>query len=31
MVRDAVACHSAPAERPRLIQLHSARDEAVAA
>ena len=27
MVRDAVACHFADAERPRIVRLHVVRDE----
>jgi predicted RNase H-like HicB family nuclease len=30
-VRDAVACHFEPAEKPRLIRLHFVRDEVLAA
>ncbi|MCK9489294.1 MAG: hypothetical protein M0Q42_07855 [Xanthomonadales bacterium] len=30
-VREAVACHFDGAERPRLIRLHYARDEVIAA
>jgi hypothetical protein len=30
-VRDAVACHFDPAEKPKLIRLHCVRDEVIAA
>jgi hypothetical protein len=30
-VRDAVACHFEPEEKPRLIRLHFVRDEVLAA
>lgn len=31
MVRDAVACHFEPAERPKVIRLHWVRDEVITA
>lgn len=31
MVRDAAACHFDEADRPRMIRLHSVRDEVIAA
>ncbi len=30
-IRDAVACHFDPAEKPMLIRLHCVRDEVIAA
>jgi len=31
MIRDAVACHFEPGEKPRVIRLHLVRDEVISA
>jgi len=31
MIRDAVACHFEPSEKPRVIRLHLVRDEVISA